>query len=172
MVVVDFTQDVHVFVDNMVSLPLEFDTLRVRARARLFKGRKRHVLLLPDSIESVVLRVGVDLAPVVAHVPCHSNLLELVAVVDRGIGMVLEANDAQTVIENRHRDRCAFGQHCLDNFMAMRGETEHSVVLKADEVELGSTDSAVDLEVVLGLMLQLHQLQVPNLKAVALFRYD
>ena len=94
MVVVDFTQDVHVFIDNMVSLPLEFDTLRVRARACLFEGRKRHVLLLPDSIESVVLRVGVDLAPVVAHVPCHANLLELVAVVDRGVGMVLEANDA------------------------------------------------------------------------------
>ena len=56
--------------------------------------------------------------------------------------------------------------------MAMRGETEHSVVLKADEVELGSTDRAVDLEVVLGLMLQFHSLQVPNLKAIALFRYD
>ena len=86
--------------------------------------------------------------------------------------MVLEADDAQAVIENRHGDRCALGQHCLDNFMAICGEAEHSVVLKANEVELGSTNRAVDLEVVLGLMFQLHSLQVPNLKAVALLRYD
>ena len=56
--------------------------------------------------------------------------------------------------------------------MTESAETKHSILLKSNEVELWSTDSAIYIKFVLALMFQLHFLQVPDLQIIALFWND
>ena len=62
----------------MVILPLEFHFTEVSSIPELRQGRIGHIFSLPYAIEPAILLICVKLHPVIALVPCHAHLLEVV----------------------------------------------------------------------------------------------
>ena len=79
MVRVNLTENEHVASDHVVVLPLELNLACIRGVcSKLLQLGICEVLTLPHPIEPVVLRVRVELYPIVALVPSHAYLFELV----------------------------------------------------------------------------------------------
>ena len=79
LVRVNLTEDQHVASNHVVVLPLELNLACIRGVCpKLLQLGICQVLTLPHPIEPVVLRVCVELYPIVALVPRHAYLFEFV----------------------------------------------------------------------------------------------
>ena len=66
----------------MIILPLKLYFAVISGVTKLRQGGESHVLALPNAVEAIVFLSWHDLDPVVALVPCHTDLLEIVEEID------------------------------------------------------------------------------------------
>ena len=81
----------------MIVLPLEVD-----AAALHRESGEGHILTLPHPVEAVIFHIRQQLNPIVAMVPGHSYLFEVVQEVDGSVGMLAETDHTQAVVNNGH----------------------------------------------------------------------
>jgi len=77
----------------MIVLPLQIRIFVIRSVSVLIQLGKRHIFFLPDAVKAAIIVIRVQLDPVVALVPCHSCLLELMDEVYNCKGMLSETDD-------------------------------------------------------------------------------
>ena len=74
--------------------------------------------------------------------------------------MFSAANHAETLVNYRHRNGCSLGQERLDEFVAIHGEYEDTIVLQTHEVVVIRAGRAVDLDLIRMLLEHLGQVDV------------
>lgn len=103
----------------MIVLPLQVSIFVIRPVSMLVELGKCHVFFLPDSVKAAIIVISVQLHPIVALVPSHSRLLELMDEVYNCKGMLSESNDTQPLVYNSHRYRRPPRHNSLHQLMVM-----------------------------------------------------